>query len=100
MPRKSEGPQNLSSGGQPIGGRLFAYRSDGSDVFGARPFGATPFFVLDQLSHPEGLDARPLDGGVVEEHVTAFSLDKPKSFVSDQFFDRPLRHNATPSKKK
>jgi hypothetical protein len=81
-------------------GRWFGQRSDEPDVFGARPFGAAAFVVLHLLSDSEGLDAGPFDGAVVEEHITAFSLDEPKPFVSDQLFDRPMRHNATPNVKK
>jgi hypothetical protein len=32
----------------------------------------------------------------MEEQVTALSIDKSKTLVSDQLLDRPLRHAATP----
>ena len=71
---------------------LSGQRSDESDVLGARPFGATSFFVLDILSHVEGFDAGAFQRRVMEENVTPLPFDEPKPSVCDDLLDRTLRH--------
>jgi hypothetical protein len=67
--------------------------------FSSRAFGAAAFFIRYVLSDPQRLDRGSLDGTRVEEQVASFTRDETKPFVKNHFFDRSLRHRATPSNK-
>jgi hypothetical protein len=63
-----------------------------SNLFGAGAFGTMALFKLHPIADLDLLDSESIALAVVEEQVTLFSLDEPKTLVCDHFFDRPLRH--------
>jgi len=74
--------------------------SDQPDVFCSRPFGSTAFRVVYPLPFAEGVKRRVLHGRVVEEQFAPLTLNEPKTFSGNQFFDRALWHTTTYSLKR
>jgi hypothetical protein len=50
------------------------------------------FLVLNSLPYAQLFDRDTIQGGMVEKQVATLALDKPKTFVDDQFLDRTLWH--------
>ncbi len=78
----------------------FFYRSlHGLDVLRPRALRTASLLVGDRLPDAKRLDRRSLQRTVMEEQLSPVSANESKALVRDDLFDRPLRHNTTPSRK-
>jgi hypothetical protein len=74
--------------------------TDDLNILGTGALGAAAFVEIDFLAFAQLFDGNSTQSGMMEEQLAMFPLDKPKTLVHDQLFDRTLRHVRHSSKKR
>ncbi len=88
-----KGPRALCvSGATPRLAYGWFERLDRANLLSARTFGAAALLVFNGLALPERLDARSLEGRVMEEQLAVLPVDETKTPVRHQLLDGTLRH--------